>query len=45
MNLGLSTAGQEDIGRLDIPVHDPLRVGRVQGIGNLYPQLQQLLDQ
>ena len=42
-NLHLPSAGDEDICRLDVPVNDPLRVRRVQGVGKLDAQFQNLV--
>jgi hypothetical protein len=36
--------GDEDIRRLDVPVHDPLGVGRVQRVGNLDSEREQRIQ-
>jgi hypothetical protein len=43
-NLGVTTIRNENVRGLDVPMHNPLRVCRVQRICNFCPQLQQLLD-
>src|SRR2546422_313170 len=40
---GTSAIRDEDIGRFDVTVNDPLRMGSIQCVGNLDGQLQQLL--
>src|SRR2546427_10202290 len=40
---GTSAIRDEDIGRFDVTVNDPLRMGSIQCVGNLDAQLQQLL--
>lgn len=41
-DLGLPARGEKDVGGLDIPVHDAFGVRRVQSIGDLNAQVQQL---
>ena len=43
-NLGVSAIGHENVCRLDVPVHDPLRVGGVERVGNLRAQFQHRID-
>ncbi len=40
----MSAAGNENVGGLDVAVHDPAVVGRVQRIGNFDRHLQQRFD-
>ena len=42
-NLHLSALGKKQIRRLDVPVHDPLGVGRFERIGDLKAERQQLV--
>ena len=43
-DLCLSALGNEDIGRLDVAMHDPARVRGVQGIRDLDRKIQQLIE-
>jgi hypothetical protein len=43
-NLGVSATGEEDIGRLDLPMTDPLLVRGVQHVCELNLQTQHLVD-
>jgi hypothetical protein len=43
-HLDLASLIQADVGRLDIPVHDPAAVSGVQGIGDLDGQINDLRD-
>ena len=43
-NLHLPAAGYEDVGRLDVPVHNPGGVGRVQPVRDLNTQIEDFLD-
>ena len=43
-SLALPRRLRNDVGRLDVPVHDAFGVGGIQRIGDLYAQLQHLLD-
>ena len=40
-NLRLAARGHENIGRLDIAMDDALRVGGIQGVGNLDGEVKQ----
>ena len=42
--LGLAPFGDEDVGRLDVPVDDPRPVGRLERIGDLRPDGQGAID-
>ena len=42
--LRLTPLGHEDVGRLDVAVHDPARMRRLEGVGDLGPQLEQRLE-
>jgi hypothetical protein len=42
-DLGVAPAGDEDVGRLDVPVHDAPGMRRIERIGNLRRDLEQLL--
>ena len=43
-NLRLSPTGDEDIGRLDVTMHNAAVVGRIECVGDLNAQLQQLVN-
>jgi hypothetical protein len=43
-NLRLTSVGDEDIRRLDVPMDDSLRVCRIQGVGDLDAQIEHHLD-
>jgi hypothetical protein len=43
-DLRMASAGNKDIRRLDIPVNDAARMRRIESIGDLDRQREQLLD-
>ncbi len=43
-DLGLAPGGHEDVGGLEVAVDDALGVGRLEGVGDLGPELQQRLE-
>ena len=40
----MSSAGDEDVGRLDIAVHDAFRVGSIESVGDLDAQIEHLFN-
>ena len=41
-NLRMSPPRHEDVGRLDVAMHDPLAVRRIEPVGNLYRDAEQV---
>ena len=40
----MATLGDENIGGFDVPMNDPLAVGRIERVGNLASPIQQLFE-
>ncbi len=43
-NLGVSSLGDEDVRRLDVPVNNSFGMGGIQGVGNLDSDSEQLFQ-